>query len=145
MLVKTDGPTSVVLPQYCRNEPFSEFAFQINAAGLPEACSIPVPQLKEDVFTKVMESNRVYSHSELVSLLVDRADVKAGSARVKISRVVKTGGIVKNQGDGCYFSSSRIEVSQPELSNEQYLCYPPPPQTTETLFSPDVRDRSGIV
>lgn len=47
MLVKADGETSVVSPQYCRNEPFTEFAFQINASGLPELCGIPAPQPKE--------------------------------------------------------------------------------------------------
>lgn len=120
MLVKADGATSVVSPQYCRNESFSEFAFQIDANGLPEACGIPAPQPKEDVFTKVMERGTVYSHSELVSLLVDRADVKIGSAKVKISRAVKAGNIVKNQAGGYYLSSSRIEVSQPELGNEPF-------------------------
>lgn len=120
MLVKADGATSVVSPQYCRNEPFSEFAFQINAVGLPEACGMPVSQPKEDVFAEVMESDRVYSHSELVGLLVDRADVKAGSAKVKISRAVKAGNIVKNQAGGYYLSSSRIEVSQPELGDEPF-------------------------
>lgn len=50
MLVKADGDTSTVGPQYCRNEPFTEFAFQINTSGLPELCGIPAPQPKENVF-----------------------------------------------------------------------------------------------
>lgn len=120
MLVKADGATSIVSPQYCRNEPFSEFAFQINAAGLPETCGVPAPQPKEDIFAEVMEPGKVYSHSELVDLLVERADIKAGSAKVKISRAVKAGIIVKNQAGGYYLLSSRIEVTQPELGNEPF-------------------------
>lgn len=120
MLVKADGAASVVSPQHCRNEPFSEFAFQIDAAGLPETCGVPAPQLKADVFAEVMESGKIYSHSELADLLVERADIKAGSAKVKISRAVKAGSIVKNQAGGYYLASSRIEVTQPELGNEPF-------------------------
>lgn len=120
MLVKADGATSVVSPQYCRNEPFSEFAFQIDANGLPEPCGIPAPQPKEDVFAKVMERGTVYSHSELAELIRERLNVKESGAKMKISRAVKAGNIVKNQAGGYYLSSSRIEVSQPELGNEPF-------------------------
>lgn len=119
-LVKADGDASVVSPQYCRNEPFTEFAFQINASGLPELCSIPVSQPKENVFTEIMEAGRVYSHSELVSLLVERVNAKEGSAKVKISRATKAGCIVKNQAGGYYLPISQIEVIQPELSDEPF-------------------------
>lgn len=120
MLVKADGDTSVVSPQYCRNEPFMEFAFRINADVLPELCSIPAPQPKENVFAEVMEVGRVYAHSELVSLLVKQANVKEGSAKMKISRAVKAGIIVKNQVGGYYLLGSQIEVSQSELHDEPF-------------------------
>lgn len=120
MLVKADGDTSIVSPQYCRNEPFTEFAFQINASGLPELCGIPAPQLKENVFAEIMEVGRVYAHSELVALLVDHADVKEGNAKMKISRAVKAGRIVKNQAGGYYLPDSKAEVTQPELSKEPF-------------------------
>ena len=120
MLVKADGDTSVVSPQYCRNEPFTEFAFQINASGLPELCGIPAPQLKENVFAEIMEVGRVYAHSELVALLVDHADVKEGNAKMKIYRAIKSGIIVKNQMGGYYLPGSKVEVTQPELSNEPF-------------------------
>ena len=120
MLVKADGDTSVVSPQYCRNEPFTEFAFQINASGLPELCGIPAPQPKENVFAEIMEAGKVYAHSELVSLLVERINAKEGSAKVKISRAAKAGCIIKNQAGGYYLPISQIEVVQPELSNEPF-------------------------
>lgn len=120
MLVKADGDTSVVSPQYCRNEPFTEFAFQINASGLPELCSISVPQPKENVFAEIMEVGKVYAHSELVSLLVERINAKEGSAKVKISRAAKAGCIIKNQAGGYYLPISQIEVIQPELSDEPF-------------------------
>lgn len=120
MLVKADGETSVVSPQYCRNEPFTEFAFQINAEGLPELCGIPAPQPKENVYAEIMEVGKVYSFSELVGLLVERCNVKEGSAKVKISRAAKAGVIVKNQAGDYYLPSSHVEAVQPELSNEPF-------------------------
>lgn len=120
MLVKADGDTSVVSPQYCRNEPFTEFAFRINAEVLPELCSIPAPQPKENVFAEVMEVGRVYAHSELVGLLVEYADIKEGNAKMKISRAVKVGRIVKNQAGAYYLPGLKAEVTQPELSNEPF-------------------------
>lgn len=120
MLVKADGDTSVVSPQYCRNEPFTEFAFQINVSGLPELCGIPAPQPKENIFADIMEAGRVYAHSELIGLLVDHADVKEGNAKMKVSRAVKAGIIVKNQIGGYYLPGSKAGVTQPELSNEPF-------------------------
>ena len=120
MLVKADGATSVVSPQYCRNEPFTEFAFQIDANGLPEACGIPAPQPKEDVFAEVMEQRKVYAHSELMELIRERLNVKESGAKMKISRAVKAGNIVKNQAGGYYLPGSQVEVSQPELHDEPF-------------------------
>lgn len=120
MLVKADGDTSVVSPQYCRNEPFTEFAFQINASGLPELCGIPAPQLKENVFAEIMEAGKVYAHSELIEMLMEAVDLKEGSAKSKISRAVKAGTIVKNQAGGYYLPGSQTEVSQPELHDEPF-------------------------
>lgn len=120
LLVKADGPTSIVSPQYCRNEPFTEFAFQIDANGLPEACGLPVPQPKEDVFAEVMERGKVYAHSELVALIMDAADLKEGSAKSKISRAVKAGLVVKNQAGGYYLPGSQIEAAQSEFSDEPF-------------------------
>lgn len=120
MLVKADGATSVVSPQYCRNEPFTEFAFQIDANGLPEACGLPVPQPKEDVFAEVMERGKVYAHSELVELIRERLNVKESGAKMKISRAVKAGNIIKNQAGGYYLPGPQIEASQSEFSNEPF-------------------------
>lgn len=120
VLVKADGPTSVVSPQYCRNEPFTEFAFQIDANGLPEACGLPVPQPKEDVFAEVMERGKVYAHSELVELIRERLNVKESGAKMKISRAVKASNIIKNQAGGYYLLGSQIEASQSEFSNEPF-------------------------
>lgn len=120
VLVKADGATSVVSPQYCRNEPFTEFAFQIDANGLPEVCGLPVPQPKEDVFAEVMERGKVYAHSELVGLVRERLNVKESGAKMKISRAVKAGNIIKNQAGGYYLPGSQIEASQSEFSNEPF-------------------------
>lgn len=120
MLVKADGATSVVSPQYCRNEPFSEFAFQINAAGLPEPCGLPAPQPKEDVFAEVMELGKAYSHSELAELIRERLNVKESGAKMKISRAVKAGNIIKSQAGAYYLPGSQVEASQAEFNDEPF-------------------------
>ena len=120
MLVKADGDTSVVSPQYCRNEPFTEFAFRVNAEVLPELCSMPVPQPKEDVFTEVMELGKVYAHSELAELIREKLNVKDSGAKMKISRAAKAGIIVKNQVGGYYLPGAQIEASQSEFNDEPF-------------------------
>ena len=120
LLVKADGSASVVSPQYCRNEPFTEFAFQVGAAGIPEQCGLPAPAPKEDVLADIMEVGRVYSHSELVGLLMQSGNLKEGSAKSKISRAVRAGGIIRNQAGGYYLPASKVEVSQPEFNNEPF-------------------------
>ena len=120
MLVKADGDTSVVSPQYCRNEPFTEIAFQNHAYWLPELCGIPAPQPIENVFAEIMEAGKVYAHSELIEMLMEAVDLIEGSAKSKISRAVKAGTIVKNQAGGYYLPGSQTEVSQPELHDEPF-------------------------
>ena len=50
--------TSIVEPQFCRNEPFERFAFQITPDGLPELCSLPTEtQSKEDEVVAVLRDH----------------------------------------------------------------------------------------
>ena len=42
LFVHRVGETSVVEPQFCRNEPFERFAFAINEEGIPEVCELPM-------------------------------------------------------------------------------------------------------
>ncbi len=114
MLVKADGDISVVSPQYCRNEPFTEFAFRVNASGLPELCGIPEPVSKENIFSEIMEVGKVYNHSELVMLLMERGNLKESSAKSRISRAAKGGFIVKNQAGG-YYLPGGVEVAKQTL------------------------------
>ena len=91
-----------------------------HASGLPELCSIPAPQPKENVFTEIMEAGKVYSHSELAEMIREKLAVKESGAKMKISRATKAGMIVKNQAGGYYLPISQIEVIQPELSDEPF-------------------------
>lgn len=116
MLVEADGDTSVVKPQYCRNEPFSEFAFRVNASGLPELCGMPEPAPKENIFNEIMEAGKVYSYSELTGILVNIESLKPDTAKKRIQRAVKSGYITKNQVGGYYLPSATKETTQPELN-----------------------------
>ena len=120
LLVKADGTVSVVSPQYCRNEPFTEFAFQIGANGIPEQCGLPTPPPKDDIFADIMEVGKVYPHSELLGLLMQSASLKEGTAKMKISRAAKSGRIIRNQAGGYYLPASRVEVQQPELDDTPF-------------------------
>ena len=41
LFVHRVGEKSIVEPQFCRNEPFERFAFEINAEGIPEITELP--------------------------------------------------------------------------------------------------------
>jgi hypothetical protein len=58
LFVHRDGECTIVEPQFCRNEPFERFAFQITPDGLPELCSLPTEtQSKEDEVVAVLRDH----------------------------------------------------------------------------------------
>ena len=93
MFVHRVGDASVVEPQFCRNEPFERFAFNISESGIPELCEIPgmceerhpVVALLEDVYGGAIE--RV----TLVHKLIDTHNLNANTAQMQVNRLIKRG------------------------------------------------------
>ena len=86
--------TSIVEPQFCRNEPFERFAFHITPEGLPELCNLPTePQSKEDEVVAVLRDHfggsverTVLSHKLEEVLGLNRT-----TASMRINRLARKG------------------------------------------------------
>ena len=108
IFVHRTGEQSVVEPQYCRNQPFERFAFQVvNASeelcakypraeglGLPEECELPAtPRDKEDDCVRILrdEFGGCAERKLLCSKVEEVLGVTANYANVKISRAIEKG------------------------------------------------------
>ena len=105
-LTKLSDDRTTVTPQYCRNPPFAEFAFMVNADGLPELSTMPTPT---NVLSDVMTPNKTYVHKELQELLESHLELKPDAAKKRIQRAVREGYIVKNDV-GSYHLPMRMAV-----------------------------------
>lgn len=94
LFVHRVGESSVVEPQFCRNEEFEPFAFIIDEEGLPLLSDMPkesdtprndIVRIMEDFYPNGIE--RMVLQDRLISEL----GLTYGSAKVKISRAVKLG------------------------------------------------------
>ena len=94
LFVHRVGETSVVEPQFCRNEPFERFAFEINAEGIPEITELPtmeegtrneVVAMVEDMFGGAIE------RTTLANKLIETKGLKRSTAQMQIKRAVDRG------------------------------------------------------
>ena len=89
---------SVVEPQFCRNEPFEQFAFRVNSDGIPCLCDMPAKSSSNsgDIVNIL---NTYFSGSVerkvLINKLVELRGVSADTARVRIVRAIKDGSIIQ--------------------------------------------------
>lgn len=87
------GDSSVVEPQFCRNEEFAPFAFHITEEGLPEECEIPHITENENSCVVIMRTHfpNGVERSVLVSKLEEELAINNTNARVKVHRAIKSG------------------------------------------------------
>ena len=95
LFVHRVGETSVVEPQFCRNEPFERFAFAINEEGIPEVCELPMAEdsverhpavaLLEDEYGGAIE------RATLVRKLVEKQGINTTTAHMQVNRLIKRG------------------------------------------------------
>ena len=88
------GNTSIVEPQFCRNEPFERFAFQISEEGLPEICNLPTePQTKEDEVVEVLRSyfGGSVERKVLAAKLSEVFNIQIKAAGMRIHRARRKG------------------------------------------------------
>lgn len=88
------GESSVVEPQFCRNEEFEPFAFIIDEEGLPVLSDMPKESdSARNEVVRIMEN--FYPNGIERAILLDKVmselGITYGSAQVKISRAMKAG------------------------------------------------------
>ena len=99
--VHRNGDSSIVEPQFCRNEPFERFAFTIDDKGIPVVCDLPAEPLKEDVVAHIVreEYGGVVERKVLTNKLITSLSLVDGAARMRITRAIKRGALI---ADGNY-------------------------------------------
>ena len=94
LFVHRVGEKSIVEPQFCRNEPFERFAFEINAEGIPEIVEVPtmeegtrneVVAMVEDMFGGAIE------RTTLVTKMMESKGLQRCTAQMQVKRAVDRG------------------------------------------------------
>ena len=93
--VHRNGDSSVVEPQFCRNEPFERFAFAVNDEGIPEICDIPQSEslTLNDRIVEILDTEYggVVERTTLRNKVVEVLGLNASVARMRIRRLVNKG------------------------------------------------------
>ncbi len=98
LFVHRVGETSVVEPQFCRNEPFERFAFSINEAGIPEVCPLPMEGGTSDRHPAVAlledEYGGAIERTTLIRKLTETQGIKQHAAAMQVQRLIGRGSLV---------------------------------------------------
>ena len=105
LFVHRVGETSVVEPQFCRNEPFERFAFSINDAGIPEVCPLPMEGATSDRHPAIAlledEYGGAIERITLINKLVETQHLKRTTAQMQINRLLKSGSLTLRGNTVC--------------------------------------------
>ena len=86
--------TSIVEPQFCRNEPFERFAFRINDDGIPELCTLPTEsQNGEDEVITILRDyfGGAVERPVLTHKLEDVLGLNPSTAKMRVARAIRKG------------------------------------------------------
>ncbi|MBR4843795.1 MAG: AAA family ATPase [Alistipes sp.] len=96
--VHRNGECSVVEPQFCRNEPFERFAFNISEEGIPEICDIPQSEslsINERIVDILdTEYGGVVERATLSKKVVEVLGVNIAVAKMRIKRLLDKGTLI---------------------------------------------------
>ena len=96
LFVHRVGETSIVEPQFCRNEPFERFAFVINEEGIPEIS--PLPGVSEERHPAVAlledEYGGAVERVTLVHKLIETQHLNSNTAQMQVNRLIKRGVLI---------------------------------------------------
>ncbi len=113
LFVHRVGETSVVEPQFCRNEPFERFAFCINEEGIPEVCPLPMEGATSERHPAVAlledEYGGAIERITLVNKLVETQGINKSTAQMQVNRLIKKGALV---AEGTILKAPRVTKSQ---------------------------------
>ena len=113
LFVHRAGDSSIVEPQFCRNEPFERFAFTISEEGIPQLCDVPqstdgrneVVAIVEDLYGGTIE------RSTLVARLMDSLGLARTTAHMRIKRLIDRG-LLFADGDRVVSASATTKREQ---------------------------------
>ena len=119
IFVHRNGESSVVEPQFCRNEPFERFAFRVSEEGIPEICDIPQSE-SLDINDRIVdilntEYGGAVERSTLRAKVIERLSLNSDTARMRIKRLENRGLII---ADGTLVRSATYEQT-----NKRTGCY----------------------
>ena len=130
--VHRNGDSSIVEPQFCRNEPFERFAFTIDDKGIPVVCDLPAEPLKEDVVAHIVreEYGGVVERKVLTNKLITSLSLVDGAARMRITRAIKRGALIAD-GDYLRLPDSVATAVAPAVE------VAPAPQACTSIYDDD--------
>ena len=136
--VHRNGDSSVVEPQFCRNEPFERFAFAVNDEGIPEICDIPQSESfsVNDRIVEILDTEYggVVERTTLRNKVVEVLGLSASVAKMRIRRLVDKGLLE--------FDDNFVRSVGNKRTTEQGV--PPVPNVPNVLNVPDVPDVPSV-
>ena len=111
---------SIVEPQYCRNEPFERFAFNISEEGIPQLCDLPTPGTTVgDEVVEILANafGGVVERAVLVKKLVSQRGLNHSTAQMRIHRLIDKGVLIAKDNLVC-LPSVQLPQSMPEAMPE---------------------------
>ena len=113
LFVHRVGETSVVEPQFCRNEPFERFAFTVDDEGIPVLCPLPTEGGTSDRHPAVAlledEYGGAIERATLVNKLAEAQNVNTHSIQMQVNRLIKKGVLTL---EGKIVKSPKVTKSQ---------------------------------
>ena len=105
--VHRNGECSVVEPQFCRNEPFARFAFNVSDEGIPQLCDIPQSE-SLDINSRIVEIldteyGGSIERSTLTNKIMTLLNLNNNVARMRINRLINKGILI---ADNAYIRST---------------------------------------
>lgn len=99
-IVKSDGDTSTVKVERCRDIAVNDFAFFIDSTGLPQLTEIqrttPKGEKLSELFDHIFEDAKTMSYTELTDKIIEVCNIKIAMAKRKISTALTQSVICKN-------------------------------------------------
>ena len=93
LFVHRAGDSSIVEPQFCRNEPFERFAFAVSKEGIPQLTDIPQPEVGRNDVVAIVEDlyGGTIERSTLVARLMESLGLAKTTAHMRVKRLVDRG------------------------------------------------------
>ena len=100
IFVHRNGECSVVEPQFCRNEPFERFAFNVSEEGIPEICDMPQSEnlgINERIIDILnSEYGGVVERTTLRNKIMEVLSLNRTTALMRIKRLCLSGKLVED-------------------------------------------------